>query len=458
MYQPYCGDSILNQSQETCDNSLPITCVTAAGYSGMKNCNNTCRWDSCLSSETCGDGTINGLELCDDGLSNGKYSFCNLDCSGPTPSICGNNVTEGGEECDAGLSGSELCTTACTLITPTITYSWSSGDWSTCSASCGGGTQTRTMVCVSSQMETVADSFCPLDKPEVNRSCNEQSCGGGGGGGGSPGSSIFGITNPQITMQCNGDKVDVTMTWLSSQAADSRVLYDVVSRLNDSQASAPNYGYAFSTPVLSAAVTGHTVLIGGLDSGRAYYFRPVAKSNIEYLGEEKAVTETILCQATPSGVIVLGEAGVPKLIITNEVLVPYANPGDKGIDYKVTVTNDGNLAAFSTVLVNNLPEGLTYSDDGKTVRSWDLGDLGPGKSKVYYFMVDVSPSAEITDYSSIAKASAANHEEVSATAVLPLRAASVLAATGFRSSELWLLLSVLGLLIMYTVYLNKRTA
>ncbi len=459
LYQPYCGDSLLNQNTEACDNSLPIACETSSGYTGTKNCSSDCQWGTCLATDNCGDGTVNGSEICDDGLNNGNYSYCNLDCSGPTPSVCGNNIKEGAEECDAGISGSESCTDACTLIAPPITYSWSSADWSTCSASCGGGTQTRAVVCVSSQMETVADSFCTLEKPSVSQGCNEQSCGGGGGGGGGgSGSNVFSLANSQITMQCNGDKVDVTMTWLSSQASDSRVLYDVVSHLNNNQASAPNYGYAFSTPLLSASVTGHSVVISGLESNKAYYFRPVSRANTEYLGEEKAVAATLFCQASPEGVIVLGEEGAPKLTITNQVLVPYANPGDKGIDYKIIVTNEGNLTAFSTILMNTLPEGLTYSDDGKTERSWDLGDLGPGKSKTYYFMADVSPSAAITDYPSIAKASAANHDEVTATAVLPLRAASVLAATGFRPSELWLLLSVLGILIMYTIYLNKRTA
>ncbi|MFA6410735.1 MAG: hypothetical protein WCW26_04145, partial [Candidatus Buchananbacteria bacterium] len=61
-------------------------------------------------------GEINGSEICDNGQSNGQYGFCNLDCTGQTPSVCGNQVKEGEEQCDDGnvVSGdgcSETCTT-----------------------------------------------------------------------------------------------------------------------------------------------------------------------------------------------------------------------------------------------------------------------------------------------------------------------------------------------------------
>jgi len=56
------------------------------------------------------------------------------------------------------------------------TYSWSIGSYGSCSASCGGGTQTRSVVCKRSDGATVADSHCSGSKPGTTRSCNTQSC------------------------------------------------------------------------------------------------------------------------------------------------------------------------------------------------------------------------------------------------------------------------------------------
>jgi hypothetical protein len=47
-----------------------------------------------------------------------------------------------------------------------ITYSWWTGDWSECSASCGGGTQTRKVECRDDTSQTVDDTFCSDSAPE----------------------------------------------------------------------------------------------------------------------------------------------------------------------------------------------------------------------------------------------------------------------------------------------------
>jgi len=57
----------------------------------------------------CGNGVIEGLEICDDGLNNGRYAynaadkFCNLTCDGWAP-YCGDGILQSsyGEECDDG--------------------------------------------------------------------------------------------------------------------------------------------------------------------------------------------------------------------------------------------------------------------------------------------------------------------------------------------------------------------
>lgn len=71
---------------------------------------------------------------------------------------------------------------------PLYSYSWWTGEWSNCSVSCGGGTQTRQAVCVRNHpgqtghvgdWMDVADSFCTasgLAKPATSQSCNTHSC------------------------------------------------------------------------------------------------------------------------------------------------------------------------------------------------------------------------------------------------------------------------------------------
>jgi len=58
----------------------------------------------------------------------------------------------------------------------TVSYSWVTGAYGTCSAACGGGTQGRTVVCKDNSGNTVNDSFCTATKPAVTSDCNTDAC------------------------------------------------------------------------------------------------------------------------------------------------------------------------------------------------------------------------------------------------------------------------------------------
>ena len=71
-------------------------------------CNATC--DGFEASETaeclpptCGNGVIEGTEECDDGSFNGKYGFCDDNCSYDDAFYCGDGSVAGGERCDCAL-------------------------------------------------------------------------------------------------------------------------------------------------------------------------------------------------------------------------------------------------------------------------------------------------------------------------------------------------------------------
>ncbi|MCR9097549.1 MAG: hypothetical protein NXI30_25305, partial [bacterium] len=61
--------------------------------------------------------------------------------------------------------------------TQACSYDWVTGAYGTCSAACGGGTQTRSVVCDDGFGNVVADAFCdPGSRPVDTQSCNTQAC------------------------------------------------------------------------------------------------------------------------------------------------------------------------------------------------------------------------------------------------------------------------------------------
>lgn len=63
-----------------------------------------------------------------------------------------------------------------TYVTLKAAGTWVSEDWGECSASCDGGTQSRTNKCQASGVD-VAARYCLAAAPETSQSCNESACG-----------------------------------------------------------------------------------------------------------------------------------------------------------------------------------------------------------------------------------------------------------------------------------------
>lgn len=61
-----------------------------------------------------------------------------------------------------------------------LSSSWSTGEWSVCSKSCGGGEQSRQIQCVRKlffqKEEIVAHALCPITTPSQIQTCNNQDC------------------------------------------------------------------------------------------------------------------------------------------------------------------------------------------------------------------------------------------------------------------------------------------
>ena len=84
------------------------------------------------------------------------------------------NVKEGSR---CGTNGAGTCTASgtCQVV---LQYSWQTGAWGDCSSPCGSaGTQSRTVICVDQAGSTVSDSNCDAgSKPAESQVCNTQSC------------------------------------------------------------------------------------------------------------------------------------------------------------------------------------------------------------------------------------------------------------------------------------------
>lgn len=81
----------------------------------------------------------------------------------------------------------------------------------------------------------------------------------------------------------------ITLTWVTSHPATSRIVWDTVSH-NPVVVAGPNYGYASSTVEDPTLVTNHSVTVDGLSAGTQYFLRPVSHGSPEVLGDEFDIT------------------------------------------------------------------------------------------------------------------------------------------------------------------------
>lgn len=207
-YDPFCGNGVAEAPSEVCDDgadngnsqsccSSSCTLKSSAQCGEVSECCVSCMWEP--TSTTCNGGVgycLNGV--CTDGICNnfgwtqgcsGEELECEQKCTNGGSCMDLDRWTSGGQPISAmakvadgafcksggttGQCSNALCQVAAT------TYSWSVGVWSTCSLTCGDGTQSRTVSCIVNGVST-SDADCVNDgigsKPITSQSCNSGSC------------------------------------------------------------------------------------------------------------------------------------------------------------------------------------------------------------------------------------------------------------------------------------------
>ena len=107
--EPCCGDGEVN-GDEVCELGDSQPCQTLEGYLGTQSCNQDClSWGECQTSEFCGDAILNGQEECDGQAP--EHYLCTGQCTLEYVPYCGDgNLDEDeGEQCDAGESNGVEC-------------------------------------------------------------------------------------------------------------------------------------------------------------------------------------------------------------------------------------------------------------------------------------------------------------------------------------------------------------
>lgn len=159
-----CGDD----DDDDCDGRADEGCPCEAG-----------------SSRACytGNSVTAGIGVCQDGQQRCDGSVWPDDCEGeitPSAELCnGEDDDCNGVLDDCGGDGCPDCAPAGHCESGSCipyAFEWVVGSWGACSASCGGGSQTRTVQCVREDDVVVDDSLCPDPRPGTSQGCNSQPC------------------------------------------------------------------------------------------------------------------------------------------------------------------------------------------------------------------------------------------------------------------------------------------
>jgi len=154
---------------------------------------------------------------------------------------------------------------------------------------------------------------------------------------------------------------------------------------------------------------------------------PDNEAQVEIPIEEKTVTPSG-CVSNCGGGGGGGGGGMlytPRILIEKSVERPIVEVGDVVL-YTVVITNIGNAVGQDLTLVDQLPDGLSYTNERGLTRTWNLPPIGVGSSQTVTYEVQVGDTPT-GDYVNTATASISNGNEATDDAVVEILNPKVLA-------------------------------
>ncbi len=111
-----CGNASVEEG-EVCDGNAHSCIVNNSGYQGSQDCMANCAgFGPCVTTESCGDGIINGPEQCDGTNGVGAHQSCTDHCVLLNVLYCGDGIKNGTEQCDDGNTNeTDGCLSSCLL-------------------------------------------------------------------------------------------------------------------------------------------------------------------------------------------------------------------------------------------------------------------------------------------------------------------------------------------------------
>ncbi|HUT96046.1 MAG TPA: fibronectin type III domain-containing protein [Candidatus Paceibacterota bacterium] len=197
---------------------------------------------------------------------------------------------------------------------------------------------------------------------------------GGSGGGGSPGIPALSIYNEASVIP---SETSVTITWTTSYAATSQVIYGTgdeahTLNLSDNTGIPPLYGYAHTTPEYDIAtkVVYHSVTITGLTSGTIYYYRAVSHGSLAIGQEFTFITTGVKPIIEAMGEVAGAFTEIPAQIAETDAITETENITEEETNIEEKpVAEEQTLEVVSIEKPSLLASIFNFSTFGKSIKT-----------------------------------------------------------------------------------------